>query len=67
VTASRDYVDSSSSLSYIDLLVDMLMRHEKNLSRLVERLERILSLLDNVDQTMTAEKRRKEKLGTLYI
>lgn len=67
MTASRDYVDSSSSLSYIDLLVDMLMRHEKNLSRLVERLERILSLLDNVDQTMTAEKRRKEKLGTLYI
>jgi len=67
MAASSDHTEHPGSLTYIDLLVTMLMRHEKNLNKLVERLEEISNMLDNAVRVIAAEKTKKEKLEMLYI
>ena len=63
----KDHPDNSAPLGYIDLLVSALVRHEKNLNRLIKRLERVSDLLDKIAQQISAEKRKKAKLNVLYI
>ena len=67
MVASKDYVGQPNSLSYIDLLVNMLMRHEKNLNRLIERLEKVSTMLDKVAQRIAAERKKKERLSLIYV
>jgi len=45
--------------SYLDLLITTLMEHEKNLDRLVERLEKIYKDLSTVYETADSETKKR--------
>ncbi|MFQ6094621.1 MAG: hypothetical protein ACE5NN_00620 [Candidatus Bathyarchaeia archaeon] len=67
MTTSKDYIRNPNTLDYIDLLVSVLAKHEKNLNRLIERLDRVSDVLDEIAQRITMKKRRNEGVGFIYI
>lgn len=51
-----------SPLSYIDLLILTLTQHEKNLSLVVEKLERISSKLEEISQQLSEEREEPRRI-----
>jgi len=56
-TNERDNLKHTNPLSYIDLLILTLTQHEKNLSLIIEKLERISDKLEEISQQLTEERK----------
>jgi uncharacterized protein with ParB-like and HNH nuclease domain len=52
---------NASPLSYIDLLILTLTQHEKNLSLIIEKLERISDKLEDICVEFSKQKRKSKK------
>jgi len=61
MTEDEDHQPHLGTLSYSDLLIVTLTRHEKSLSSLIERLGKVSDQLAMVAQKMNAQKRRGRK------
>jgi len=61
MTEFEEYRGPPSTLGYSDLLIVTLTKHEKHLSTLVERLEKVLDQLESLDEKTTPQKRKRRK------
>jgi len=61
--SKKESADKSVKYAYLDLLATTLTEHEKNLDKLIERLERISENLAELSQTGELEEPARSEVG----
>ena len=57
VTSEQNDLRNVAPLNYVDLLILTLTQHEKNLSLIIEKLQRISNKLDKISQQLADQQK----------